>query len=95
MFHAAGGETIRRSYRQVWKASAQVARALVAGGFCRNRRVGLLVANRPEWVTPMFGIVLAGIPGVKPGRAAGGPHADRQSCHSDSIGTPGRTSLFI
>jgi len=60
VFHLPNGEVVRRSYAQVWDEALVVARALVARGVTKETRVGLLVTNRPEWVTAMFGIALAG-----------------------------------
>lgn len=60
VFHPSSGPVIRRTYAQVWDESFAVARALVARGVTKETRVGLLATNRPEWVTAMFGIALAG-----------------------------------
>ena len=37
-----------------------MARALVARGVTKETRVGLMATNRPEWVSALFGIALAG-----------------------------------
>ena len=55
-----GGPPIRRTYREVWEEASAVARALVARGVTKETRVGLLATNRPEWVTALFGVALAG-----------------------------------
>ena len=60
VFYPPGGQVIRRTYGQVWDEAFAVARALVARGVTKETRVGLLATNRPEWVTAMFGIALAG-----------------------------------
>jgi len=60
VFHPASGPAIRRTYAQVLDEACTVARALVARGVTKETRVGLLATNRPEWVTAMFGIALAG-----------------------------------
>jgi acyl-CoA synthetase (AMP-forming)/AMP-acid ligase II len=60
VFHPASGPVIRRTYAQVWEEAFAVARALVARGVTKETRVGLLATNRPEWITAMFGIALAG-----------------------------------
>ena len=60
VFHAPSGAVIRRSYAQVWQEACAVARALIARGVTKETRVGLLATNRPEWITGMFGIALAG-----------------------------------
>ncbi|WP_205527300.1 class I adenylate-forming enzyme family protein [Solimonas sp. K1W22B-7] len=60
VFHLPDGSILRRSYAEVWEEAFTVARALVARGVTKDTRVGLLVTNRPEWVSGMFGIALAG-----------------------------------
>ena len=60
VFHLPDGQIVRRTYAEVWDEAMTVARALVARGVTKDTRVGLLVTNRPEWVTAMFGIALAG-----------------------------------
>jgi fatty-acyl-CoA synthase len=60
VFYPPKGEVVRRSYAQVWEESFAIARALVARGVTKQTRVGLLCSNRPEWITAMFGIALAG-----------------------------------
>src|ERR1700712_646098 len=60
VFYPASGPVVRRTYAQVLKEAQTVARALIARGVTKETRVGLLATNRPEWVTAMFGITLAG-----------------------------------
>jgi fatty-acyl-CoA synthase len=60
VYHFPDGEVLRLSYAQVWDEAFTVARALAARGVTKETRVGLLVTNRAEWVTAMFGIALAG-----------------------------------
>ncbi|MDP9142504.1 MAG: AMP-binding protein, partial [Pseudomonadota bacterium] len=60
VYHLPNGEVLRLSYAQVWDEAFTVARALAARGVTKETRVGLLVTNRAEWVTAMFGIALAG-----------------------------------
>jgi fatty-acyl-CoA synthase len=60
VFYPPSGPVIRRTYAQVWQEAQTVARALVARGVTKETRVGLLATNRPEWVTAMFGVALAG-----------------------------------
>lgn len=60
VFHPPSGLVVRRTYAQVWEEASTVARALVARGVTKETRVGLLATNRPEWITAMFGIALAG-----------------------------------
>jgi fatty-acyl-CoA synthase len=64
VFHPPSGPVVRRSYAQVWDEAFAVARALVARGVTKETRVGLLATNRPEWISAMFGISLAGGTGV-------------------------------
>jgi len=60
VFHPPEGSVERLTYEQVWETAFTVARALAARGVTKETRVGLLATNRPEWVTAMFGIALAG-----------------------------------
>jgi fatty-acyl-CoA synthase len=60
VFYPPSGPVIRRTYQQVWDEAFAIARALVARGVTKQTRVGLLCTNRPEWITAMFGIALAG-----------------------------------
>ena len=59
-FRAGGGEPVRLTYREMWRQSMRIARALIACGVGKDTRVGLLATNRPEWVVAMFGITLTG-----------------------------------
>jgi acyl-CoA synthetase (AMP-forming)/AMP-acid ligase II len=60
VFHPPSGPVVRRTYAQMWDEAFAVAQALIARGVTKETRVGLLATNRPEWVTAMFGIALAG-----------------------------------
>lgn len=60
VYHLPDGTVVRKSYAEVWAEAFTVARALAARGVTKDTRVGLLVTNRPEWITSMFGIALAG-----------------------------------
>jgi acyl-CoA synthetase (AMP-forming)/AMP-acid ligase II len=60
VFHPASGPVVRLTYAEVWDQAMTVARALVARGVTKETRVGLLATNRPEWISAMFGIALAG-----------------------------------
>lgn len=60
VYYAPSGPVIRRSYADVWQEACTVARALMERGVGKETRVGLLATNRPEWITAMFGIALAG-----------------------------------
>ncbi|HMK87307.1 MAG TPA: AMP-binding protein [Steroidobacteraceae bacterium] len=50
----------RWSYAELWARSMEVARALVALGVGKDTRVGILMANRPQWLSSFFGTMLAG-----------------------------------
>lgn len=52
--------TERWSYRNLWERSVEVARALIARGMDKGSRVGILMTNRPEFLSAQFGIALAG-----------------------------------
>jgi fatty-acyl-CoA synthase len=60
VFYPPTGPVVRRSYADVWQEACLVARALIARGVTKETRVGLLATNRPEWITGMFGIAIAG-----------------------------------
>jgi acyl-CoA synthetase (AMP-forming)/AMP-acid ligase II len=60
VFHPPGGAAVRRSYAEQWDEAFAVARALAARGITKETRVGLMATNRPEWVSALFGIALAG-----------------------------------
>ncbi len=55
---------VRMTYAQVWAEANSVARSLVARGVTKDTRVGVLATNRPEWITAVFGVALAGGVGV-------------------------------
>lgn len=48
------------SYDELWARSVEVAKALIAAGVGKDARVGVLMTNRPEYLTCVFGIALAG-----------------------------------
>ncbi|WP_067687417.1 class I adenylate-forming enzyme family protein [Nocardia jejuensis] len=50
----------RWSYCDLWERSVEVARALHAIGLGKDGRVGVLMTNRPEWISAVFGTALAG-----------------------------------
>ncbi|WP_084436125.1 class I adenylate-forming enzyme family protein [Aldersonia kunmingensis] len=51
---------VRWTYNDLWERSIEVARALRAAGIGKDGRVGILMTNRPEWLTGLFGTALAG-----------------------------------
>jgi acyl-CoA synthetase (AMP-forming)/AMP-acid ligase II len=60
VFYPPSGPVIRRSYADLRQEACLVARALIARGVTKETRVGLLATNRPEWISAMFGITMAG-----------------------------------
>ena len=58
-FRSADGIT-RWTYADLWERAIEVACALRASGVGKDTRVGVLMTNRPEWLSAFFGISLAG-----------------------------------
>lgn len=54
------GQPVRWTYAQLWNHSVDVARALLATGCGKDTRVGILMTNRPEWLSAVFGAAIAG-----------------------------------
>jgi fatty-acyl-CoA synthase len=54
------GTATRWTYADLWDRSVEVARALRAAGVVKDTRVGVLMTNRPEWLSAVFGTALAG-----------------------------------
>jgi fatty-acyl-CoA synthase len=54
------GSVERWSYCDLWNRSVEVAMALVAAGLGKGERVGILMTNRPEFLSAVFGSTLAG-----------------------------------
>ncbi|CAN7337043.1 class I adenylate-forming enzyme family protein [Phenylobacterium sp. LjRoot225] len=50
----------RWSYRDLWDHSVEVARSLIACDLGKGERVGVLMTNRAEFLSAVFGIALAG-----------------------------------
>jgi fatty-acyl-CoA synthase len=50
----------RWTYRDLWQRSADVAKALIACGVGKGTRVGILMTNRPEYLSALFGTAMAG-----------------------------------
>ena len=50
----------RWSYQDLWDHSVEVARALIASGVGKDSRVGILMTNRPEYLSLLFGTAMAG-----------------------------------
>ena len=55
-----GDQVERWTYTQMWEKSVAVARALIASGVGKGTRVGVLMTNRLEFLSCVFGIALAG-----------------------------------
>ncbi len=51
---------VRWSYNDLWLQSIKVAKALIAAGVGKDSRVGILMTNRPEYLSVLFGTALAG-----------------------------------
>lgn len=60
VMHLASGERLSWTYDKLWERSVEVAKALIAGGVDKGTRVGILMTNRPEHLSSLFGIALAG-----------------------------------
>jgi fatty-acyl-CoA synthase len=54
------GERTSWSYAELWDNANAVARSLIACGVGKGTRVGVLMTNRPEFLSATFGIALAG-----------------------------------
>ena len=59
VMHEHGGVT-RWSYAELWDRAMEVARALRAQGVGKDCRVGVMMTNRPEWLSAVFGVSLTG-----------------------------------
>ena len=55
-----GDEAECWTYADLWERSAEVARALIASGVVNGTRVGVLMTNRLEFLSGVFGTALAG-----------------------------------
>lgn len=55
------GEVAERwRYQDLWDRSVEVAKALIAVGVTRGTRVGILMTNRSEYLSTLFGTTMAG-----------------------------------
>ncbi len=59
VFHE-GDQAIRWTYDELWQRANDVARALLACGVGKGTRVGIMMTNRPEFLSAVFGTALAG-----------------------------------
>ena len=55
-----GDQVERWSYDDLWLRSVEVARGLIACGVSKGTRVGILMTNRLEFLSSLFGTALAG-----------------------------------
>ena len=55
VMHRADGSVQRWTYSELWQHSMAVACALIACGVDKDSRVGVMMTNRPEWITAFFG----------------------------------------
>lgn len=55
-----GAQRLSWSYRELHKEALGVARALLAQGMAPGERIGILMTNRPEFLSAFFGIAMAG-----------------------------------
>ena len=60
ILHTPDGERIVWTYQRLLDESLGVARALIASGVGKDSRVGVLMTNRPEYLSALFGIAMAG-----------------------------------
>ncbi len=60
VMHKSDGSVERWSYHELWERAMTVARALTACGVGKDSRVGVLMTNRLEWISSVFGVGLAG-----------------------------------
>ena len=55
-----GGHRLSWTYEELLARSIEVARALIACGVGKDTRVGILMTNRPEFLSSLFGVALVG-----------------------------------
>ena len=55
-----GDERVLWTYADLWDRANEVARSLLALGIGKGTRVGVLMSNRPEFLSAVFGTALAG-----------------------------------
>lgn len=51
---------VRWRYQDLWDRSVEVAKALMAAGVGKDARVGILMTNRPEYLSMLFGTAMVG-----------------------------------
>jgi len=72
------------SYAELRAAARRIAKGLVARGVGKGTRVAVLIANRPEWVTAVFGAALTGAVVVPVNTFATPDELDYVLRHSDA-----------
>jgi fatty-acyl-CoA synthase len=60
VLHGEDGSVERWSYADLWERSRAVGKALVARGLGKGERVGIVMTNRLEFLSAVFGTALAG-----------------------------------
>ena len=60
LVYRTSANVVRWSYKEIWDRAFEVARALAACGVGKDSRVGVLMTNRPECLSAMFGASLVG-----------------------------------
>ncbi|MFD1613229.1 class I adenylate-forming enzyme family protein [Sphingomonas tabacisoli] len=58
--HRPDGTVLRWTYTELREQSLNVARALVGAGLGKGERVGILMSNRAEFLSTVFGVAMAG-----------------------------------
>src|SRR5947199_9256821 len=60
VFHEPDGGEVRWSYRDLEREARLVAHAVLRTGAGKDRRVGILMGNRPAWVASLSGVATTG-----------------------------------
>ena len=76
--------TTRWTYDELGHEARRIARGLVAAGVGKGTRVGLLMANRPEWVASAYGVAMAGGVLVPVNTLYEPPELEHVLAHSDT-----------
>jgi fatty-acyl-CoA synthase len=53
-------QSYRATYRQLWDATTEIAKGLLAYGVCKGDRIGLFSPNRYEWVITQYAVARVG-----------------------------------
>ncbi|HMG28313.1 MAG TPA: AMP-binding protein, partial [Acidimicrobiia bacterium] len=84
VFHEPDGGVVRWTYRDLERETRRVARAVLGAGAGKDGRVAILLGNRPEWVTALYGVALAGAVAVPLNTYFEPPELDYVLRHSDA-----------